>query len=98
LQAKKRLHEQAAVPPRTMVRAVNGALTSLGKGAVQTRKEAFPPPGAGRPYVAGASYLVKAARRGAWKTLVARTVASLEKDGHRLELSGPWPPYHFVSR
>ena len=98
LQVKKRLHEQAAAPPRTIVRAVNGALASLGKAAVKTRKEAFPPPGAGRPYVAGASFLVKAGRRAAWKTLVARTAASLAKGGHRLELSGPWPPYHFVSR
>jgi hypothetical protein len=77
---------------------VNRALASLGKAAVKTRREAFPPPGSGRPYVSGASFLVKAGKRAAWKKLVARTAASLAKEGHRLESSGPWPPYHFVSR
>jgi hypothetical protein len=98
LQVKKRLHQQATAPQPAIMRKVNRALASLGQAAVKTRKESYPPPGSGRPYVAGASFLVKAARRAAWKKLVARTAASLAKDGHRLELSGPWPPYHFVSR
>jgi hypothetical protein len=98
LQVKKRLHAQAAAPPRAIVRAVNGALASLGRAAAKSKREAFPPPGRGRPYVAGASFLVKTARRAAWKKQIAQTTASLAKDGHRLEMSGPWPPYHFVGR
>jgi hypothetical protein len=97
LKVKKRLQEQTAAPPRATVRAVNGALTTLGKRASKTRKEAFPPPGKGRPYVAGASFLVRLDRRAGWKKAVTREAATLARQGHLLEMSGPWPPYHFVS-
>jgi hypothetical protein len=98
LRVKKRLHDQSVAPPRAIVRAVNGALTSLGRSASKTRKETFPPPGKGRPYVTGASFLVKASRRGEWKKRIAKTTDELAGQGHRLEMSGPWPPYHFVSK
>jgi hypothetical protein len=98
LQVKKRLHEQALAPSRATMRAANGALRSLGRLASKIRKEAFPPPGRGRPYVTGASFLVKAKRREAWKRQAAKIAAALASQGHKLEMSGPWPPYHFVSR
>lgn len=98
LQLKKRLHEQTVAPSRATVQAVNGALRSLGPFASKMRKENFPLPGRGRPYVSGASFLVSAQRRTAWKRQAARIAAALAAQGHRLEMSGPWPPYHFVSR
>ena len=98
LRVKKRLREETAAPPRATLRAVNGALSTLRKAATKTRKDSFPPPGKGRPYVTGASFLVKAKRRGAWRKQVANTTAALARQGHQLEISGPWPPYHFVSR
>jgi hypothetical protein len=98
LAVKKRLHEQTVAPSRATMRAANSALKSLGRLASRTRKDAFPPPGKGRPYVTGASFLVKAQRRGEWKKHAARLAAALAAEGHRLEMSGPWPPYHFVSR
>lgn len=98
LQIKKRLHEQMVAPSRATMRAANGALRSLGRLAAKTRKDAFPPPGRGRPYVTGASFLVKATRREAWRTHATKLAAALAADGHRLEMSGPWPPYHFVSK
>ena len=98
LQVKKRLHEQTIAPSRATKHAANGALRSLGRLASKTRKEAFPPPGHGRAYVIGASFLVKAKKREAWKTHAARLEAALAAQGHRLEMSGPWPPYHFVSK
>jgi hypothetical protein len=97
LQVKKRLFEQTTTLPRSAARALNGALTSIGKTAARTRKETFPPPGKGRPYVTGASFLVKSSRRGMWKKQVAKTAEDLAEKGHRLEMTGPWPPYHFVS-
>jgi hypothetical protein len=97
LQVKKRLHDESAAPSAATVRAVNGALKSLAALASSVRRESFPPPGRGRPYVAGASFLVKTARRSAWKTRVAKLGATLAGEGHRLETNGPWPPYHFVS-
>ena len=98
LQLKKRLHEQTVAPPRAAKRAVDGALRALGRVASKARKETFPPPGRGRPYVSGASFLVRAKRRTAWKKQAARIAAALAGQGHRLEMSGPWPPYHFVSK
>jgi hypothetical protein len=97
LQLKKRIHEHNAAPPKTTTRTIDRALVTMGRLAAKTRKESFQA-ARGRPYVAGASYLVKANRRGAWKTQAARIAAALEAKGHRLEMSGPWPPYHFVSK
>lgn len=98
LQVKKRLQELTVAPSRATIRAADGALTSLGRLASKTRKDAFPPPGRGRPYVTGASFLVKAKRRGEWKKYAAKLAAGLAAQGHRLEMSGPWPPYHFASK
>jgi len=98
LQVKKQLREQTIAPSRATIRAVNGAVRSLGRIASKTRKEALPPPGRGRPYVVGASFLVKAKTRNAWKAHAAKLGAALAADGHRLDMSGPWPPYHFVTK
>lgn len=94
---KKRLNDQRAAPPRATVADLNGALKALAKIASKVRKETFPPPGRNRPFVAGASMLVKTKRRAEWKKAAVRLTAGLAKRGHRLELSGPWPPYHFVT-
>lgn len=98
LQVKKRLAEESATPSRTSVKEATAVLKALGKRASKIRKDVFPPPGRGRPFVAGASFLVKAKHRTQWKKEVARLTAALTKRGHRLEVSGPWPPYHFVSK
>jgi hypothetical protein len=97
LNVKKRLHDQSSAPSRAAVRAANGAIRSLGRLAAKTRKEAFPPAGRGRPYVTGASFLVKAKARPKWMAHASRLEAALAAQGHRLDVSGPWPPYHFVS-
>ena len=98
LQIKKRLHDRSRGTSRTAIRAANSALKSLSRMAAKTRKDVFPPPGRGRPFVTGASFLVKAKRREVWKKHAAKVAAALAADGHRLEMSGPWPPYHFVSK
>ena len=98
LQIKKRLHADTVAPPRATTRAIDGALRSMGRLASKMRQEALPAPGRGRPYAAGASFLVAAARRERWKKHAAALASSLAGQGHRLEMSGPWPPYHFVSK
>lgn len=98
LQTKKQLHDEAVRPPQAGVRAARAALKTLGRFAAKVRTDAYPPPGRGRPYVTGASFLVKATRRSAWKREVSKVGAALARQGHRLEVNGPWPPYHFVSR
>ena len=97
LQVKKRLSEGGGAAPRRSVKDAAAALKALARQASKVRKDSFPR-GRGRPYVAGASFLVKAKRRNQWRREVARLSAALAKQGHRLEVTGPWPPYHFVSR
>jgi hypothetical protein len=95
---KKRLNDQGVSPSRGAVREAKGAVKTLAKLASKVRKETFPPPGRGRPFVTGASLLVKVKRRGRWQKEVARLSGALAKRGHRLEVNGPWPPYHFVAK
>jgi hypothetical protein len=97
LRAKKQLKDdQERVSPK-VAREMAAALTELRSLAAKTRKESFPRPANGRPYVVGASFLVKAKRRAAFTKRVARVEASLAARGHRLDVSGPWPPYRFTS-
>ena len=98
LEVKKRMKDDDGGASAATKREVAVALKSLRSLAAGTRAEVFPPPGRGRPFVAGASFLVKAARRREWKKRVAQLATLLRKQGHRLEVSGPWPPYHFVTR
>ncbi len=98
LQVKKGLKDQAAAPSRAVVKQTSDAVKSLAAIASKTRAEAFPPPGKGRPFVTGASMLVRATSRGRWRREVARVTKVLAQHGHLLDVSGPWPPYHFVSK
>ena len=68
-------------PSPAITRAAGGTLRTLGRLASKTRKETFPPPGRGRPYVTGASFLVRANRRGEWKKQAARLAAALASAG-----------------
>ena len=98
LETKKRLTSETAAPSRAAIRQVNAAMRRLGRVASKARKEAFPPPGRGRPHVTGGSFLVKTSRRRQWDREVASVGAELADNGHRLDVSGPWPPYHFASK
>jgi hypothetical protein len=97
LEVKKRMKDENGAPSSATKKEVDAALIALAMLAASVRKENFPRPGRGRPFVAGASFLVKANRRAAWKKRVAQLAASLTAQGHRMEVSGPWPPYHFAS-
>jgi hypothetical protein len=96
LESKKRLTDEARSP--AAAREIGAAMKQLGKLAVKTRKETMPPPGRGRSLVAGASFLVTAKRRSQWERLIRKLTAELGRHGHRLEVTGPWPPYHFTTR
>ena len=56
LQVKKRLADRSAAPSRASVKEANAALKALGRRASKVRKDAFPPPGQGRPFVAGGRF------------------------------------------
>jgi hypothetical protein len=97
LEVKKRMAEELGAPSRGTKAEVAAAMKALGALAVKVRAQDLPAAGRGGPYVTGASLLVKATRRGEWKKRVAQVSGTLEKQGHRLDVNGPWPPYHFAS-
>ena len=97
LTVKKRLLDESGAPPPAAVKKARAALTSLRRMASDVRKETLPAPRRNRPFVIGASFLVPAKKRGAWTKQVANIAAALASHGHRLDLTGPWPPYHFAS-
>jgi hypothetical protein len=98
LETKKRLTEQSSAPPRSIVRDINAAMKRLGKLAARSRQEKLPPSGPGRRFVIGASFLVRANRRRQWECQIKILASELDRRGHALEVTGPWPPYHFVSK
>jgi hypothetical protein len=97
LRTKKRLLDLSADPPKAVIKEANAALKSLERVAAGVRRQPFPAAGRNRPLVTGASFLVKAAKRSQWKKQVAALTRSLATHGHRLEVNGPWPPYHFAA-
>jgi len=97
LQARKRLLDREGHPSPRAASEVRAALQTLSKFASKVRREVLPPPAEGRPFAIGASMLVKSGRRKDWKKLVGRVGTSVERQGHRLDLTGPRPPYHFAS-
>jgi hypothetical protein len=52
-------------------------------------------PAAG-PLLLDAAFLVPRSREKSFRTLAARNARHLARDGYRIILSGPWPPYTFV--
>jgi hypothetical protein len=47
--------------------------------------------------VLNAAYLVPADAAGAFRQIVEELGRRHEPDGVELELTGPWPPYHFAT-
>jgi hypothetical protein len=97
LQTKKRLLNQSSATIQAAAKEAKAALKSLASTATSVRNQPLPAPTPNRPFVAGASFLVKAKDRNAWKRRVSSLAATLATRGHRLEVNGPWPPYHFAS-
>jgi hypothetical protein len=72
------------------------ALSSLSKLAERTRRQKSI--GAGPQAVLQAAFLVSSRRSNAWKAQARTLGMRLAKRGCRIEITGPWPPYNFVSR
>jgi hypothetical protein len=76
------------------VRGTHEALAAAADGAVS-----LPPPGdpaGARRAVLNAAYLVAGESLPAFRRAAAAAAAGAEDAGLRLELTGPWPPYHFA--
>lgn len=97
LETKKRHRARTPAVTQGAAQTASSVFRGLGKLASSVSRQAFPPVPTGRALVAGASFLVPVARRAAWKKQVARASEALTETGSQLELTGPWPPYHFVT-
>jgi Gas vesicle synthesis protein GvpL/GvpF len=72
-------------------------LAACAAGAV--RRPLVPGSGDARgaaPVVLDAAFLVNGRRAARFRAAASRLAEELRRRGYRLELSGPWPPYHFV--
>ena len=97
LEAKKhrRRHSNRAVGTARSEAA--SAVTSLGKLAAQTRRMKSPVPvGQSESPVVEAAFLVASWKSKAWAARARTLGVQLAKQGCRIEITGPWPPYNFV--
>ncbi|HEY7447988.1 MAG TPA: GvpL/GvpF family gas vesicle protein [Vicinamibacterales bacterium] len=96
LEAKKirRRHVRAAAG--VAHKEARRALSSLSKLAERTRRHKSI--GADAQAVLQAAFLVSSRRSTAWKAHARTLGLQLAKRGCRIEITGPWPPYNFVSR
>ena len=96
LLAKKRERDVARAVLRDGRAAVEDAFEALAGLAEGTRRR----PAAelnGTPLVLDAALLVEARQGARFRRAVRRTATALAARGYRLNLTGPWPAYNFVS-
>jgi hypothetical protein len=60
------------------------------------RRPAADLPAPGAPLLLDAAFLVPRRRVRAFRAAVARQARAFEARGHRLTMTGPWPPYSFM--
>jgi len=65
--------------------------------ASASRRRAATEPAQGGPLLLDAAFLVPRSRSGRFLALVGRQSKALAAHGYQLVLSGPWPPYTFIS-
>jgi hypothetical protein len=63
---------------------------------IARRRSASELPVAGGPLLLDAAFLVPKARAAAFTKLAARQMRDLARQGYRVTVSGPWPPYSFI--
>jgi hypothetical protein len=95
LEAKKIHRHQSARASGIAHKEASRALSSLSKMAERTRRQK--PVGMGAQAVLQAAFLVSSRRANAWKARARTLGVQLAKRGCRIEITGPWPPYNFVS-
>ena len=95
LEAKKIRRRQSTRASGVAHKEASRALSSLSKMAERTRRQKAV--GIGSETVLQAAFLVSSRRANAWKARARTLGLQLAKRGCRIEITGPWPPYNFVS-
>ena len=67
-----------------------------GQASVSKRRAPGELPVTGGPLLLDAAFLVPATRSVRFRSLAAREASTLDREGYRVTLSGPWPAYSFV--
>ena len=67
------------------------------RSSLAKRRGASELPGQGGPLLLDAAFLVPRSRATGFRSLAAREARRLGRLGYRVTLSGPWPPYTFVT-
>ena len=67
------------------------------RASASRRRAATEWPAQGGPLLLDAAFLVPRSRSGQFQALVGRQSKALASHGYQLVLSGPWPPYTFIS-
>jgi hypothetical protein len=67
-----------------------------GQASLAKRRAAGELPVTGGPLLLDAAFLVRASRSARFRSLVAREARTLDREGYRVTLSGPWPAYSFI--
>lgn len=95
LQAKKIRRQRSTRATGIAHKEASRALSSLARIAERTRRQKAV--GVGSQAVLQAAFLVSTRRATAWKAHARTLGLQLAKRGCRIEITGPWPPYNFVS-
>lgn len=94
---RKRDADLRAELRRVSAEAAGTIFERLRTASADAVREPLPPRGEQEPAaVLKASFLVRDTARDAFTTALDAVVAEYEPLGLRVELTGPWPPYHFV--
>jgi hypothetical protein len=96
LAARKQARDESRLAAQAAAEAADAAFDSLAAIARDGRRRVDAGPVDGRPLL-DAAFLVPARGRRRFRAAAQRLARDLARRGGRLTLTGPWPPYNFVS-
>jgi hypothetical protein len=92
--AQRDREAELAVNAQAVVAELFDNLSRLAADAVRTAATEIPVRDG--PLLLDAAFLVPRPRAARFRSTVARRARTLTRDGYRVTLTGPWPPYSFV--
>lgn len=99
LLARRRERDEAARQVAGARQEGERLLAALARHADDARRHPVgPAPDGSRRLLLDAALLVRADRTGPFRAAAARLAGRLGRQGYRVRLTGPWPPYNFVDR
>ena len=97
LAARKRARDEVRSARRLAAEAAADAFSRLARVARQSVRRDDAPPSAATPPLLDAAFLVPVRSRTRFTSSARREALACAEAGAQLTITGPWPPYHFVS-